>query len=59
MLLASLLLSFFGGGVLGALGFKHAGYLATLPLACMLCLLAIVPAVDDLRRAGGPRAREL
>jgi uncharacterized membrane protein YoaK (UPF0700 family) len=49
MLLASLLLSFFGGAVLGALGFKHAGYLATVPLACMLCLLAIVPAVDDLR----------
>ena len=49
-LLLSLLLGFFSGGVAGALGFKHAGYLATLPLACVLCLLAIVPAVDDLRR---------
>jgi uncharacterized membrane protein YoaK (UPF0700 family) len=57
-LLASLLLGFFTGGLAGALGFKHAGYLATLPLACVLCALAIVPAVDDLRRAAGPRARE-
>jgi uncharacterized membrane protein YoaK (UPF0700 family) len=49
-LLVSLLLGFFAGGLAGALGFKHAGYLATLPLACLLCALAIVPAVDDLRR---------
>ncbi|ALK98035.1 membrane protein [Massilia sp. WF1] len=49
-LLLSLLLSFFAGAVAGALGFKHAGYLATLPLAGMLSLLAIVPALDGLRR---------
>jgi uncharacterized membrane protein YoaK (UPF0700 family) len=49
-LLVSLLLGFFAGGVAGALGFKHAGWLATLPLAGLLCLLAIVPAIDDLRR---------
>jgi uncharacterized membrane protein YoaK (UPF0700 family) len=49
-LLVSLLLGFFAGGVAGALGFKHAGYLATLPLAGLLCLLAIMPALDDLRR---------
>jgi uncharacterized membrane protein YoaK (UPF0700 family) len=49
-LLVSLLLGFFVGGVVGALGFKHVGYLATLPLAGLLCALAIVPAVDDLRR---------
>ncbi|MCS0590218.1 YoaK family protein [Massilia norwichensis] len=54
-LLASLLLSFFLGAVLGALGFKHAGYLATVPLACLLCGLAIVPAFDDLRRLGPRR----
>lgn len=53
-LLLSLLLGFFTGGLAGALGFKHAGYLATLPLACMLCALAIVPALDDLRRARAP-----
>jgi len=54
-LLASLLLSFFLGAVLGALGFKHGGYLATVPLACLLCCLAIVPALDDLRRLGPRR----
>jgi len=48
-LLSLLLASFFGGGVLGALGFKHVGYLACLPLALLLCALAIVPALDDLR----------
>lgn len=47
-LLAALLLCFFAGGVGGALGFAHAGYLATVPLALFLCLLAIVPALDDL-----------
>jgi uncharacterized membrane protein YoaK (UPF0700 family) len=50
MLLLSLLLSFVAGALAGALGFKHAGYLATVPLACLLCGLALVPAVDDLRR---------
>jgi uncharacterized membrane protein YoaK (UPF0700 family) len=49
-LLVSLLLGFFAGAVIGALGFQHLGYLATLPLAGLLCALAIVPAVDDLRR---------
>ncbi|MFK3736788.1 YoaK family protein [Massilia sp. TN1-12] len=47
-LLALLLLCFFAGGVGGALGFAHAGYLATVPLALFLCGLAIVPALDDL-----------
>lgn len=46
--LALLLLAFFLGGVAGALGFKHVGYLSTLPLAGLLCALAIVPALDDL-----------
>jgi hypothetical protein len=39
---------FFIGGVAGALGFKHAGYLSTVPLALCLVLLASVPAIDDL-----------
>lgn len=51
-LLAALLLCFFAGGVGGALGFAHAGYLATVPLALLLCVLAIVPALDDLRLIG-------
>lgn len=46
LLLAS---SFFIGGVTGALGFRHFGYMFTVPLALVLVTLAIVPAVDDLR----------
>lgn len=47
-LLAMLVGCFFIGGVAGALGFKHAGYLSTVPLALFLVLLASVPAIDDL-----------
>lgn len=48
LLLGSLLGCFFLGGVAGALGFKHAGYVTTVPLALLLIVLAIVPALDDL-----------
>lgn len=48
-LLASLLLSFFVGGAVGAVGFKSAGYVTTIPLAVFLIVLAIVPLVDDAR----------
>lgn len=48
--LGVLTLSFFGGGVLGALGFKRVGYSVTIPLALVLVWLAGVPAIDDLRR---------
>jgi uncharacterized membrane protein YoaK (UPF0700 family) len=47
--LASLLAAFFLGGVAGALGFSHIGYQATIVLAVVLVLLAIVPIFDDLR----------
>jgi uncharacterized membrane protein YoaK (UPF0700 family) len=42
--LATLLALFFGGGLLGALMFKHLGYAATVPFALGLALLA-APAV--------------
>ena len=45
--LTILILSFFGGGVFGALGFKYIGYGLTIPLALLLTLLAAVPAIDD------------
>jgi uncharacterized membrane protein YoaK (UPF0700 family) len=48
--LSLLLLSFFLGGVAGALGFQRIGYLSTVPLAAILCLLAIVPTMDDVAR---------
>jgi uncharacterized membrane protein YoaK (UPF0700 family) len=47
-LLALMLASFFVGGLAGALGFKHLGYVSTIPLALGLVLLAAVPALDDL-----------
>jgi uncharacterized membrane protein YoaK (UPF0700 family) len=49
-LLSSLIGLFFAGGVVGALGFKHIGFLFTLPLAVTLLLLAAVPVIDALRR---------
>ena len=49
-MLALLAGSFFLGGIVGALGFRHAGYMSTVPLAIVLVLLAIVPAADDFLR---------
>ncbi|MFP5513628.1 MAG: YoaK family protein [Alphaproteobacteria bacterium] len=48
-LLVALLGAFCLGGVVGATGFKHVGYVTTVPLAAFLVLLAIVPMVDDAR----------
>lgn len=47
-LLAALAGSFIFGGLLGAVGFKHLGYVTTVPLALLLVALASVPALDDL-----------
>lgn len=41
--------SFFVGAVLGALGFKHWGYVTTVPLAITLLLLVWRPVLADLR----------
>jgi uncharacterized membrane protein YoaK (UPF0700 family) len=49
-LLGSLVVIFFTGGLIGALGFKHVGFLFTLPLAAALLLLAAVPVLSDIRR---------
>jgi len=42
---------FFFGGLLGALTFRHVGFLFFLPLAALLLVLACVPTLDDLRGA--------
>jgi uncharacterized membrane protein YoaK (UPF0700 family) len=47
-LLSSLLAMFLVGGLAGAFGFKHIGFIVTVPLAAVLVVLAIVPVVDDL-----------
>jgi uncharacterized membrane protein YoaK (UPF0700 family) len=51
-LLASLLAAFFCGALAGAVGFKHMGFIATVPLATVLVALAAVPLLDDMF---GPR----
>jgi hypothetical protein len=43
-----MLASFFVGGLAGAIGFKHVGYVVTVPLACLLVMLAAIPLIDDL-----------
>jgi uncharacterized membrane protein YoaK (UPF0700 family) len=48
-LLSGLVGLFFSGGVMGAVGFKHLGFAAALPLAAGLVVLAAVPVVDDVR----------
>ena len=53
VLMVALLAAFCIGGVAGALGFKHLGYLSTIPLAAFLCVLGIVPVVDDTLRVLG------
>jgi uncharacterized membrane protein YoaK (UPF0700 family) len=50
-LLSSLLLMFLAGGVAGAVGFKTLGFIITVPLALLLLLLALIPILDDMRRA--------
>jgi uncharacterized membrane protein YoaK (UPF0700 family) len=54
-LLSSLVVLFFVGGVVGALGFKHVGFLFTLPLAAVLILLAAGPIVTDVKTRLRPR----
>lgn len=47
-LLGSLLALFLLGGALGAFGFKYVGFVATVPLAVLLFVIAVVPVWDDL-----------
>jgi len=47
---------FWLGGLAGALGFKHVGFVSTAPLAAVLMVLAGMPVWEDLRRAFGVRA---
>ena len=48
---ATVLGLFFLGGLIGAQGFKRFGFSATIPLACLLLLLAFPALIVDLRRA--------
>jgi uncharacterized membrane protein YoaK (UPF0700 family) len=48
--LLSLLSGFVVGGITGALGFKLLGYGFTIPMALLLAVMALVPAMDDIQR---------
>ena len=47
----SILALFFGGGVIGALAFKHLGFSATLPIAMLLLVIAAPALLLDWQRA--------
>lgn len=47
-ILVSLLSMFFLGGIVGAFGFNHAGYVSTVPLSLVLIALAAMPTMDDM-----------
>ncbi len=52
IMLSTLIGLFFVGGVTGALGFARVGFISTVPLACLLLVLAAVPVADDVFRLG-------
>lgn len=49
-LYGTLLLSFFIGGIVGATGFKHVGFIWVLPLATLLMVVSLPPLVADWRK---------
>lgn len=55
---ASLIGSFFLGGLMGALGFKHIGFISTVPLAVFLILLVWRPVFNDARHWIDPQHQE-
>lgn len=55
----TLIASFFVGGLLGALGFKQAGFIATVPLSLLLLLLVWRPILSDAKSWLAPDRQEL
>lgn len=58
VVLVGLLFAFAIGGVVGASGFKHVGFMFSLPIAAILAVIAAVPLFDDLRTYRLLRARD-
>lgn len=54
-LLVAMVSLFATGGVIGALGYTWIGYPTVIPFAVVLMAAALLPVVDDLRRARRPR----
>ena len=55
---ASLIGSFFLGGLMGALGFKHIGFISTVPLSVLLFLLVWRPVLNDARHWMDPERKD-
>lgn len=49
---AGLIGMFVLGGIAGAIGFKHAGFVCVVPLAALLLVLSVPPFMRDLPRSG-------
>lgn len=54
----TLIASFFIGGLSGALGFKHLGFVSTVPLAMFLLLLVWRPVLNDARHWLDPNVQD-
>ncbi len=48
----TLVTGFIAGGLIGAWGFKHLGYVTTIPLAALLWLLGLRPLINDWHQRG-------
>ena len=55
-LLTLLLAMFLSGGIVGALGFKHVGFVWVVPLAALLFVVSLPPLLRDLIGSGPVRA---
>ena len=58
-LFCTLLAMFVAGGIVGAAGFKYAGFIWVVPLAFLLLALSLPPLFADCRRAGRRRQKAL
>jgi uncharacterized membrane protein YoaK (UPF0700 family) len=56
--LTLLVLCFLWGGVAGAWGFNHVGYIVTVPISLFLVILASAPTIDDLVAFTHPLGRK-
>ena len=55
----TLIVSFFVGGLMGAIGFKSVGFIATLPLSILLLLLVLRPVLNDAKNWIDPHDPDL
>src|SRR5690606_13298623 len=52
---AGLIATFVAGGIVGALGFKHVGFVCVVPLAFVLLTLSVPPLLHEMRASSALR----